>query len=460
MMQESTATSGQAPLSSDRHAAQQEHRRPVVGCQQLSKVFQDFWVRDRARAVDKLDLVIYEHEVFGLLGPNGSGKSTIIKLILGLLKPTHGRVVVFGKPPTDVATKKRIGYLPEESYLYPFLNARETLEYYGKLFGLDHRTRKGRIDELLEMVGLEHAQFRPVREYSKGMQRRIGIAQALINDPDLLILDEPTTGLDPIGTRQVKDLILELGRRGKTIILSSHLLTDVEDVVDRMAILYGGKIRDEGTCEDLLSSKGRTQIETDELDDQTIAEIDEVIRRRSGGEKSIRSVSAPRQKLEELFLGIVEKAQTEKASTSGAMHGGSTAAFLRAEEESAEHGEALIDSLMSDSEAPGVSGSVPDAPEGAQGPVADLGADLGSVSGSVSGSDREADHEPSVIGSLMDHGDGEDDASAGQEEEPAGDLPKGEEVDLGVIGSLLDADADGADSADSDEEGDDKESKG
>ncbi len=446
-MQEAAATSGQVTFSP-------EHRRPVVGCQQLSKVFQDFWMRDRARAVDKLDLVIYEQEVFGLLGPNGSGKSTIIKLILGLLKPTHGRVVVFGKPPTDVVTKKRIGYLPEESYLYPFLNAHETLDYYGKLFGLDHRTRKGRIDELLEMVGLEHAQFRPVREYSKGMQRRIGIAQALINDPDLLILDEPTTGLDPIGTRQVKDLILELGRRGKTIILSSHLLTDVEDVVDRMAILYGGKIRDEGTCEELLSSKGRTQIETDELDEQTIAEIDEVIRRRSGGEKSIRSVSAPRQKLEELFLGIVEKAQTEKASTSGAMHGGSTAAFLRADEESIQQGEELIESLMTES-SPKANDSdlVLDVSE-------EVSEEVVSASGHIEGDNAGLDQGASVIGSLM--GNDDDDVPSrrdGPDERVLDDLADAEEVDLGVIGSLLDDDDDEGEGA-SGQEGDDKESKG
>ena len=199
-----------------------------------------------------------------MLGPNGSGKSTTIKIILGLLRPTSGRIAVFGKPPTDVAVKRRIGYLPEESYLYQFLNARETLDYYAKLFQLDYRTRQRRIDELIDMVGLAGAQFRPVRDYSKGMQRRIGIAQALINDPDFLVLDEPTTGLDPVGTRQVKDLIIELGRRGKTILLSSHLLADVEDCVHRMVVLYGGQKREEGTCDSLLEVEDRTTIETDD----------------------------------------------------------------------------------------------------------------------------------------------------------------------------------------------------
>lgn len=321
---------------------------PVVACQKLTKVFKDFWMRDRVRAVDELSLDIRPREVFGLLGPNGSGKSTTIKMVLGLLHPTRGRIAVFGKPPHEVDIKRRIGYLPEESYLYPFLNARETLDYYAKLFNLDAKTRARRIDELLDMVGLTGAQFRPVREYSKGMQRRIGIAQALINDPDFLILDEPTTGLDPIGTKQVKDLIMELGRRGKTILLSSHLLSDVEDCVDRMVILYGGRIRAEGTCEQLLESHSRTSIEADTLDDATLEEIDRVIRARSGGHKSVLRVSRPRQRLEDLFLDIVERARSEQASTSGAISGGKTAAFLRG----AETGEALIEKLVSAVETP------------------------------------------------------------------------------------------------------------
>jgi ABC-2 type transport system ATP-binding protein len=317
---------------------------PIVACQGLTKVFKDFWLRQRARAVDNVSFHIDRKEIFGLLGPNGSGKSTTIKLMLGLLKPTSGRISIFGKAPTDVSIKKRIGYLPEESYLYGFLNARETLDYYGKLFGIDHRTRKTRTDELLEMVGLTHAQYRPVREYSKGMQRRIGIAQALINDPDLLILDEPTTGLDPIGTRQVKDLILELGRRGKSVLLSSHLLADVEDVVDRMVILYGGKIRREGPRDGLLTRSETTSIEADSLDDATLAEIDRIIRERTHGEKAVRKVAKPRQRLEDLFLNIVEEAKRERAATSGAMHGGETASFLRGEPEGPA-GEELIESL-------------------------------------------------------------------------------------------------------------------
>ena len=321
--------------------------KPVVACQNLTKVFRDFWMRNRAKAVESLTFDIYPHEIFGLLGPNGSGKSTTIKIILGLLRPTRGRVAVFNKPPSDVATKKRIGYLPEESYLYPFLNAKETLDYYGKLFEIGHTTRRRRIDELLDMVGLTHVQHRPIREYSKGMQRRIGLAQALINDPDLLILDEPTTGLDPIGTRQVKDLIIEMGRRGKTVLLSSHLLADVEDCVDRMVILYGGKKRDEGTCDAMLVRHERTTIETDALDDATLAEIDEVVRRRSGGTKSVLSVSSPRQTLEQKFLTIVEAARAERIETAGATHGGQTASFLKAADP---EGEDLISRLTNEDE--------------------------------------------------------------------------------------------------------------
>jgi ABC-2 type transport system ATP-binding protein len=344
----------------------------VVVCRQLTKVFKDFWMRDRARAVSGLSFEVRPREIFGLLGPNGSGKSTTIKMMLGLLRPTSGSVAVFGKLPTDVGIKRRIGYLPEESYLYGFLNARETLDYYGKLFELPYKDRQRRIDELLDMLGLTGAQYRPVREYSKGMQRRIGIAQALINDPDLLILDEPTTGLDPIGTRQIKDLILELGRRGKTVLLSSHLLADVEDCVDRLVILYGGQKRAEGTCDELLEAQGRTQIETDALDEGTIAEIDRIIRARTGQAAGLVKVSKPRQSLESLFLEIVDRARAE-VQTSGATHGGETAEFLKAKESS---GEALIESLVSaglDTPVPSAKVAEPaEKPAPAKGPDADV----------------------------------------------------------------------------------------
>jgi len=317
--------------------------KKIVEAVGLTKVFKDFWMRTKAVAVQDVDFDIFPDEIFGLLGPNGSGKSTTIKMILGLLHKTRGRLLVFGRDPHDVSVKKHIGFLPEESYLYQFLNARETLDYYGKLFGLDYRTRRRRTDELLDMIGLTNVAHRPVGEFSKGMMRRIGLAQALINDPEFLILDEPTAGLDPIGTRQVKDMILELGRRGKTILLSSHLLADVEDVCDRMVILYGGKIRAQGTADDLLLDSQRTVLEAPRLSIDTIAAIKAMIREREG--KDIERVEAPRQRLEQLFLDIVEQARREQVTTSGAVHDGQTAAFLRGE---AASGEALIDSLMRD----------------------------------------------------------------------------------------------------------------
>jgi len=300
----------------------------VLECLGVTKVFKDFWMRPRVTAVDGLDLAIEPRQVFGLLGPNGAGKSTTIKMVLGLLYPTTGRIGVFGKPPTDVEVKARIGYLPEESHLYRFLNARETLDFYGRLFNLDRRERNRRIDMLLDMVGLESVQRRPVGEYSKGMQRRIGLAQALINDPDLLILDEPTTGLDPLGTRQIKDLILQLKSRGKTVLLCSHLLADVEDVCDRVTILYGGKVRALGTIDELLSVAESVLIEADSLSPETLEKVKRII--EAEGHARVHKIEQPRMKLEAFFLDIVRKALAEGAQTSGAQTGRAVAQFLTA----------------------------------------------------------------------------------------------------------------------------------
>lgn len=315
---------------------------PIVEAVGLTKVFRDFWMRTKALAVDHIDFEIRPGEIFGLLGPNGSGKSTTIKMILGLLHKTSGQLTVFGRTPSDVAVKKHIGFLPEESYLYRYLNPQETLDYYGRLFGLDRATRKTRIEELLEMVGLTHVAHRPIGEFSKGMARRIGIAQALINDPEFLILDEPTSGLDPIGTKQVKDLLLNLRSRKKTILLSSHLLSDVQDVCDRMVMLYGGTIRAEGTVDELLEDTGRTIIQVPRLKPETIERVEAVIRESEG--LAIEKVSQPRQRLEDLFLDIVEKARREHVETAGVTETGQTADFLRAHAE----GEDLITSLTSE----------------------------------------------------------------------------------------------------------------
>jgi ABC-2 type transport system ATP-binding protein len=322
----------------------------VVAVRGLTKVFKDFWGRPKARAVDNVDFEVRRGEVFGLLGPNGSGKSTTVKMLLGLLYPTRGHVEVFRHSPRHVATKSRIGYLPEESYLYRYLNSDETLDFFGNLFSLPPKERKQRSEQLLEMVGLDKARTRQVGEFSKGMQRRIGLAQALINDPDLVILDEPTSGLDPIGCREVKDLILALAARGKTIILSSHLLADVEDVCDRVVIYYGGKIRAMGTLKELLATPDAMRITTPVLPRATTEKVLEIIR-KDVAEDRIR-IDTPTQNLESYFLGVVNQARQTDASTSGATSGHRVAAYLRGEaEESSSRTERVLTRLTAASEA-------------------------------------------------------------------------------------------------------------
>ncbi len=292
----------------------------------LTKVFSDWWGRARVYAVDDLNLQIRPNEVFGLLGPNGSGKTTTIKMLLGLLHPTKGHALVLGGDGTDPKINARVGFLPEESYLYRFLNARETLDFYGRLFGLDAKVREVRIEALLEMVGLKAVASRPVGTYSKGMARRIGLAQALINDPDLLILDEPTTGLDPIGTRQIKDLILKLAERGKTVLLCSHLLADVEDVCDRIAILYGGKVQAQGRVRDLLQQTSKRQIVTNAISDATVERIKQIL----SDEHAECEITSPMERLETFFINTVAEAQQQAQPTSGAVSTTQIGDFLTA----------------------------------------------------------------------------------------------------------------------------------
>ena len=317
-----------AELNPQSEIANHKSEEVVVSVRGLTKVFKDFWNRPKARAVDNVDFEVRRGEVFGLLGPNGSGKSTTVKLLLGLLNPTRGHIEVFGHSPRHVQTKSRIGYLPEESYLYRYLNSRETLDFFGNLFHLSKAERNNRAEQLLEMVGLGKTQTRAIGEFSKGMQRRIGLAQALINDPDLVILDEPTSGLDPIGCREVKDLIVALARRGKTVILSSHLLADVEDVCDRVVIYYGGKIQAAGTLKELLAEPDTLRITTPVLPRETLERVLEIIRKDvSTGEVRVDN---PTQNLESYFLDVVEKAKRAAQETSGAQSGARVAAYLRA----------------------------------------------------------------------------------------------------------------------------------
>ena len=279
-------------------------RDVIIETRNLSKVYRDFWGRPKVQALKALDLQVHKGEIFGVLGPNGSGKTTTIKLLLGLLFPTEGDAFIFGEPTTNVAKNERIGYLPEESYLYKFLNAEETLHFYGRLFKISKAERTKRVGRLIEMVGLTAAKHRQLREYSKGMQRRIGLAQALINNPELILLDEPTSGLDPIGTAEIKELIRDLKTQGKTVVLSGHLLADMQDICDRIAILHRGELKELGKVSDLLTVQDVTQIKTRDLSAAAIEEIRGVIKRHGA---QLLAVDHPTTTLEELFLRIVRE---------------------------------------------------------------------------------------------------------------------------------------------------------
>jgi ABC-2 type transport system ATP-binding protein len=292
----------------------------IVEARNLSKIYRDFWGRSKKVALKPLDLEVRRGEIFGLLGPNGSGKTTTMKLLLGLIFPTSGEALVFGRDATDVSKNERVGYLPEETYLYKFLDAEETLDFYGRLFDMPPEERKRRADALIAMVGLGRDKKRQLKEYSKGMTRRIGIAQALINDPELVLLDEPTSGLDPIGTREMKDLIIDLKKRGKTVIMSSHLLADVEDVCDRIAVLHQGELKELGRVEDLLRVTDVTQIRTKGLAPAAYDEIRAVLKRHGGEEIEIGN---PTTTLEDLFLEVVRDTEARpgrRARASGDSH--------------------------------------------------------------------------------------------------------------------------------------------
>jgi ABC-2 type transport system ATP-binding protein len=229
----------------------------ILRTEGLSKVFEVGVRMRRVAAVDDLTLTVEEGEIFGFVGPNGAGKTTTIKMLMGLIFPTRGRAFIFDAPIPSAASKARIGYLPEHPAWYEFLTGLEALEFLGRLVGLGAGERRRRCDELLGMVGLSEAADRQIRKYSKGMQQRLGIAQALLSDPAFVILDEPMSGLDPVGRKEVRDLILELKRRGKTVFFSTHILPDVESLCDRVGVIVGGRLRDVGHIRDLLSPRVR-----------------------------------------------------------------------------------------------------------------------------------------------------------------------------------------------------------
>src|SRR5436309_1525635 len=280
----------------------------VVETRNLTKVYRDFWGRRKKTALNALNLDIRKGEIFGLLGPNGSGKTTTIKLLLGLLFPTSGDALVFGESALTVNKNERIGYLPEESYLYRFLNAEETLDFYGRLFNLTPEVRRKRAGELIDMVGLANDKRRILKEYSKGMRQRIGLAQALINDPEFVILDEPTSGLDPLGTRWMKDLIIDLRAEGKTVLMCSHRLEDVQDICDRIAILYDGELQEFGSVSKLLEDAQRIELRANgvPVNDELRRDLEAVIARHGG---KLESFGHPTTTLEDLFLRIVQESK-------------------------------------------------------------------------------------------------------------------------------------------------------
>jgi ABC-2 type transport system ATP-binding protein len=278
----------------------------VIEIRNLTKIYRDFWGRPKVKALNSLSLDVRQGEIFGLLGPNGSGKTTTLKLLLGLLFPTSGEVSILGKPAHDVEKNEQIGYLPEESYLYKFLTADETLDFYGQLFKIPANVLRQRKEELLDLVKIKHARRRQIKEYSKGMTRRIGLAQALINNPDLILLDEPTSGLDPIANAQMKDLILDLKKQGKTVVMCSHLLADVQDVCDRIAILYQGDLKVLGNVQDLLQSTDETLLRTTPLTPEALRDVEAALSRHG---VTLKGSSHPTTTLEDLFLRTVRESE-------------------------------------------------------------------------------------------------------------------------------------------------------
>jgi len=301
-------------------------KQKIIEASGLTKEFKDFWRRSKAKAVNDVDFYIKEGEIVGLLGPNGSGKSTIVKMLLGLLYPTSGSLSLFGNSPLDVEAKRRIGYLPEETYLYKYLNAYETLDFFASIFNLSKAEKESRINQLLEMVGMSHVKYRMIGEFSKGMSRRIGLAQAMINDPELLILDEPTSGLDPLGCRDVKKLIKTLKSRGKTVLVTSHLLSDIEDICDRVIILYGGKIRATGTLNDLLVIPDASHISTPLLTPEVTEKVLHILREHLGTDDF--KIEHPHKSLENFFLDVIKTAKDADIETAGVSGGGDIADYL------------------------------------------------------------------------------------------------------------------------------------
>ncbi len=276
----------------------------AIRTEHLTKKYDLGWRKGRLLALDKLNLRVQEGEVYGLLGPNGSGKSTTLKLILDLISPTEGSAWVFDVPCRKVVSRLHVGFLPENPYFYRYLTGAETLEFYGKLCGMGGAALKKRIDELLELVGLARARDRRLAGYSKGMLQRVGLAQALIHDPKLLLLDEPTAGVDPIGSKDIRNLILRLKGMGKTVLLSSHLLAQVQDVCNRIGVLNLGQLILEGDVKTLISDQRRLSITVQDLPEAARARVEDAVRAAGA---TVVSVEHPQTSLESLFLAALKQ---------------------------------------------------------------------------------------------------------------------------------------------------------
>ena len=276
----------------------------------LVKDFQTSFSKRKVRAVDHVSLKIGKGEVYGLIGPNGSGKSTAMKALLGLLRPTSGSCAIFGRDSLKVDSREEVGFLPENPYFYKHLTGEETIRFYGKLCGMGGKELEKRTDELLELVGLEEARNRRLGGYSKGMLQRIGLAQAIVQDPQLVVLDEPTAGVDPVGSREIRDLILELKERGVTVFLCSHLLEQVQEVCDQVGIIYKGKMVKEGNLDDLISLEDRTEIVLKNASPELVEQIKSLAEVTHGVEWV--SEGHPRTTLEELFLNETVRRDDEK----------------------------------------------------------------------------------------------------------------------------------------------------
>ena len=273
---------------------------PAVEVKNLVKDFKGALGVKNVRAVNDVSLQIAPGEVYGLIGPNGSGKSTTMKAVLGLVAPTSGATAIFGRNSLKVDSRNEVGFLPENPYFYKHLTAAETVRFYGKLCGMRGRKLKERIGELLELVGLQDARDRRLRGFSKGMLQRIGLAQAMVQDPRLLVLDEPTAGVDPTGSRQIRDLILELKNRGITVFLCSHLLEQVQQVCDRVGIIHQGVLVNEGRFDELISVENRTEIILENASENLLDQIRSLVDVTHQAE--VVSEGNARTTLEDLFL--------------------------------------------------------------------------------------------------------------------------------------------------------------